>query len=108
VETYPGKHFTFVLGSMLELGEESDKYHFHLGTELAKFGVDEVILTGDETKHVLEGAVSSGAPKEKFLWIESKDDISRHLQRNLVPGHVILFKGSRGMELEKIIKDLVN
>lgn len=108
VETYPGRHFTFVLGSMLELGEESEKYHFHLGTELAKFQVDHVILTGEETKHVLEGALSSGASKEKFLWQDSKEEISKLLKSKLMPGQVIFFKGSRGMELEKIIKELVN
>lgn len=106
VETYPGRHFTFVLGSMLELGNESEKYHFHLGAELAKFQLDQVILTGDETKHVLEGALSSGASKDKFLWLESKDDISRILKPKLMPGQVIFFKGSRGMELEKIIRNL--
>jgi UDP-N-acetylmuramyl pentapeptide synthase len=41
-ETYPDQKRVLVLGSMLELGSESEKYHFHVGVELAHFALEQV------------------------------------------------------------------
>ena len=53
---------------MLELGSDSEKYHFHLGAELARFPVEQVFLLGEETRPVVEGALSAGAPAGKFVF----------------------------------------
>lgn len=106
MEAYPSSKRVFVMGSMLELGPDSDKYHFHLGTELGRTSLDRVVLVGNETKQAREGALSVGAPASKFIWAESHDKAADALKPFLKSDAVILFKGSRGVKLEEIIQRL--
>jgi UDP-N-acetylmuramoyl-tripeptide--D-alanyl-D-alanine ligase len=106
VETYPAKRRIVVMGSMLELGEESEKFHFHVGTEVGRFTLEKVFLVGKETKQITEGAVSVGAPASKFTMMNSSDEVGEALSKLLKPDVVVLFKGSRGMQLEKILEKI--
>lgn len=107
VESYPTHKHVLVLGSMLELGEETEKFHFHLGAELGKFNLEKVFLCGSETKSVIEGVASAGESQaQKFTWYESLEELTVRLQRELKPNTVVLFKGSRGVQLEKVIQSL--
>lgn len=108
VEMYPKRKRVLVLGSMLELGPESEKYHFHLGVDLAHFSFDHVYLVGEETKSIQEGAVSSGAPAKLFSWRARAEGLAEELRSKLEPNTVFLFKGSRGIQLEKAIDPLFN
>jgi UDP-N-acetylmuramoyl-tripeptide--D-alanyl-D-alanine ligase len=103
-ETYPDQKRVLVLGSMLELGSETEKYHFHVGVELAHFSLEHVFLVGPEMKAVLEGAVSAGAPKNKFSLYPSAEAIGGELKKYTQRGTAILFKGSRGVHLEKAVE----
>lgn len=102
-ETYPGRRRVMVMGSMLELGDESEKLHFHLGVELARFQLEKVFLVGSETKFVREGAISAGAAPDRFELLESAHDVAGRLLPWVQPNAVILFKGSRGIHLEVAI-----
>ncbi len=106
-ETYPSKKKILVIGSMLELGEESDKYHFHLGVELAHFALERVILVGNETKSVLEGATSAGASAKKFSFHANSESVADEVRQAMSADSVVLFKGSRGIHLEKAVDALV-
>jgi len=105
-ESYPTKRRVLVLGSMLELGPASDRYHFHLGADIARSSVDKVFLYGEETKSVLEGAQAAGAPADRFVWFATHDEIAEQVSPLMSPETVVLFKGSRGMQLEKVIEAL--
>lgn len=105
-ETYPDQKRVLVLGSMLELGAESEKYHFHVGVELAHFPLEHVFLVGPETKAVLEGAVSAGASRKLFSMFPTVEEIGGELKRYAQRGTAILFKGSRGVHLEKAVEAL--
>lgn len=105
-ETYPDKKRVLVVGSMLELGDESEKYHFHLGVELAHFSLEHVFLVGPETGPIYEGAISAGASGKKFSLFKSVNEILPELKTYAIKGNVILFKGSRGMSLEKALEGL--
>jgi UDP-N-acetylmuramoyl-tripeptide--D-alanyl-D-alanine ligase len=106
VESFPDKSKVFVLGSMLELGEDSERMHFHLGAELAKFPLEQVILFGEEAQKMAEGATAAGAAAKKFETSQSPEEVATKLKKYLRPNTVILFKGSRGMQLEKIIGEI--
>jgi len=103
-ETYPDQKRVLVLGSMLELGSESEKYHFHVGVELAHFSLEHVFLVGPETKAVYEGAISAGAPKKMFSQYSSAEALGTELKKYAQLGTAILFKGSRGIHLEKAVE----
>lgn len=105
-ESYPDRRRILVLGSMLELGEDSSRYHFHVGTEIARSPVERIFLFGDEARQVAEGAASAGAGPDRVTWSETREEIARQLRPLMTPSTVVLFKGSRGMQLEKVIEEL--
>lgn len=106
VESFPDKEKVLMLGSMLELGEDADRMHFHLGTELAKLPLEGVFLYGDETEKILDGAIAAGGSKKKIERIHSPEEAVSRLKTFLKPNTIIMFKGSRGMKLEEIINAL--
>jgi UDP-N-acetylmuramoyl-tripeptide--D-alanyl-D-alanine ligase len=103
IESYPDRRRVLVVGSMLELGPDSDRYHFHLGAELGRCPLEKVFLIGEETRQTLDGAVSVGAPKDRVVWTDKPEDIAQQLRSLIRPDTVVMFKGSRGMKLERII-----
>ena len=107
VESYPNKKRVVVLGTMLELGEDSAKYHFHLGTELGRFNIEKAFLVGEEALSVQEGAMSSGADAKKFSVVTDNQELVEGLKGYKNNETVILFKGSRGLQLEKVIEALL-
>jgi UDP-N-acetylmuramoyl-tripeptide--D-alanyl-D-alanine ligase len=105
-ETYPKQLKVLILGSMLELGPDSDKLHFHIGTQLGRIPFEKSFLVGPETKNIFEGAVSVGANKEKLVWVNSVAELDDQLFSYLKPNHVLFFKASRGVQLEKGVSAL--
>lgn len=78
-----------VLGDMLELGQESQKFHQEI-EELAKnLGIDIVITFG----------------KEKNFADHQK--LSDYLKNLIKPNDTILIKGSQGVRMEKIVKEIM-
>jgi UDP-N-acetylmuramoyl-tripeptide--D-alanyl-D-alanine ligase len=104
VESYPHRKRVVVVGSMLELGVESHKYHFQLGTELARFPLDKIIVVGDEAKAVCDGAVALKVPAGQLVWVASADEVRPHLKSYFNDESAILFTGSRGVRLEKSVE----
>jgi UDP-N-acetylmuramoyl-tripeptide--D-alanyl-D-alanine ligase len=104
VESYPHRQRVVVIGSMLELGVESHKYHFQLGTELARFPLDKIVVVGEEAKAVCEGAIAMKAPAGKIVWVASAADVRPHIKSYFNDQSAILFKGSRGVQLEKSVE----
>ena len=99
IEAFPGKEKIVVLGDMLELGPKSAEYHKELGQFLAAQPLDKIFLIGPLMKNALPSISSRGA------WhFDRKDDLESELKKNLSAGTAVLFKGSRGMALEEIIK----
>lgn len=107
VESFPGKTYVAVLGSMLELGIDSEKLHFHVGSEVAHFPLDKIYLYGDETSAVMEGIVAGGMSSKKISHMLTHEDLIQKIKEHLKSGTIILFKGSRSMRLEQVIEKLV-
>jgi UDP-N-acetylmuramoyl-tripeptide--D-alanyl-D-alanine ligase len=89
-----------VLGEMLELGKESSSLHRIVGRDLADGAVDLVVAVGEGAMPIAEGAEQAGLEAERFA---DRDRAIRWLVDNLRPGDAILFKASRGAELETIV-----
>ncbi|HUK99284.1 MAG TPA: UDP-N-acetylmuramoyl-tripeptide--D-alanyl-D-alanine ligase [Nitrospirota bacterium] len=94
-----------VLGDMLELGKYSLEAHREIGKSAVRLGVDIVIVMGQFSANVAEGAIEEGMPKERVFATNTHKEAAtliRHLSR---PGDVVLIKGSRGMKMEKILEE---
>jgi UDP-N-acetylmuramoyl-tripeptide--D-alanyl-D-alanine ligase len=100
-----GKKAIAVLGDMLELGTVEVEAHRAIGATAARLGVDLVITIGPLAKHIGEGAIDAGMPKDRVLAAGSQAEAAALLKKLSVPGDAVLIKGSRGMKMEKILEE---
>ncbi|MCH8028691.1 MAG: UDP-N-acetylmuramoyl-tripeptide--D-alanyl-D-alanine ligase [Candidatus Dadabacteria bacterium] len=91
-----------VLGDMLELGASSEQEHLSLGDFVSGAGVDFVVTIGEFANKILEGTRSrvDGIPAQDH------DEAASIVRSYAKPGDCVLIKGSRGMNMERIIKSL--
>jgi UDP-N-acetylmuramoyl-tripeptide--D-alanyl-D-alanine ligase len=90
-----------VLGDMLELGEETSRWHYEAG-QLAADRCDKLILLGDLSRETAAGATRAGMSADNIIWVATHQDAVEVLRELVRPGARILVKGSRGMRMEVI------
>ncbi len=93
-----------VLADMLELGDLSEPHHRDIGELAAKLSVDYLLCYGKLSKYTLDQARSIGFKKAEHF--EKKSDLILYLKNLVIPGDVILIKGSRGMAMEEVTQAL--
>lgn len=95
-----------VLADMLELGDLSEKSHFDIGTFVAKLKIDVLITVGDLSRHISKGTYSLNKDITNYLFKNNKEAID--CLKNLIrQGDCILVKGSRGMHMDEISKEIM-
>lgn len=95
-----------VLGDMLELGEEAEKYHEEIGELCTKIGLDYLLVTGELGEFIIRGAKKCGIKESQIKYFENIDLISDFILENSTSNTVILIKASRGIKLEKVVNQL--
>jgi UDP-N-acetylmuramoyl-tripeptide--D-alanyl-D-alanine ligase len=94
-----GRRTWAVLGTMLELGDESDALHAEVGAEVVAHGVDELVVVGPAAAALAAGARVAGPPSgptgTHVREVPDADAAERLLDAELAPGDVVLFKSSR-------------
>ena len=90
-----------VLGDMLELGSVSEEAHLHVGEEVAEHGFTALVTRGEMGEFIAKGAENKGMTA--VYRCASHEEAAEKLHELLQPGDTLLFKGSRGMAMEKII-----
>jgi len=98
---YKGKRVVFVFGDMLELGEEAEFWHRWVGRKMCLYGISAVVGFGELSRFVLEEAKACGL--ETFL-ARSHKECSEFVLNGKYD--VVLVKGSRGMEMERVVEEL--
>ncbi len=98
----PGRRIA-VLGDMLELGDCAPAEHYRIG-RIAAEKADLVFAFGPNSSRVLNGTTTSGMPETKAQAFEEQQPLIDALKRAARPGDVLLFKGSRGMHMERILE----
>ncbi|MBM7825598.1 UDP-N-acetylmuramoyl-tripeptide--D-alanyl-D-alanine ligase [Arcanobacterium pluranimalium] len=93
-----------VLGTMLELGAESDTEHRHIGEYLAQLGVDVAFCIGEGTSKLAQAAELGGVNVRQFSTVDSAQEF---LRSELRAGDVVLLKGSNGSGVWKIADELL-
>ena len=85
-----------IVGDMFELGNDSIHYHQEIINYLEKINDSIIYIVGEyfcNTKH-----------SDKIKSFSSKKELINNLSKTNVSNYSILIKGSRGMQLEKIIE----
>lgn len=96
----PGGKKIAVLGTMKELGSFSEKAHEEIG-HFAQTRVDQLLCLGEEASPLFEAFKEGKKPAEHF---KDHASLAKRLQELISPGDVVLLKGSRSMEIEKILE----
>lgn len=100
-EISPGRRIA-VLGGMLELGLRTESGHREVGTAAAGL-CDLVITVGDLAEIIAEEAERAGT---KVCRLASTREAVALLQDIIQAGDTVLIKGSRGLQMEYIVKAL--
>ncbi len=89
-----------VLGVMAEIGPTSVEEHRRIGWTCADLGVDHLVVVGPDAAAIADGAREAGAAE--VVTVPDADAAIAAVRGTLVPGDVLLVKGSRVAGLETV------
>jgi UDP-N-acetylmuramoyl-tripeptide--D-alanyl-D-alanine ligase len=94
----------YVIGDMLELGEDSQAAHENALERLAASKADKVFFYGTESAAAFTAAQSACKDEgaERFFHTTDMDELSAALDRYVQTGDLVLLKGSRLCALEQL------
>ena len=88
-----------VLGDMLELGVCTQAEHYRVG-RLAAESADMLFAYGPNSSRMLNGAITGGMADTRVSAYEDREKLVAALKQVAKPGDILLFKGSRGMQMD--------
>jgi len=93
-----------VLGEMLELGPASEELHRRMGRYAAQHGVDFLIGVGGQASAMVDEALRAGMSPEAARFFEDAGEAGGFLREAVRRGDAVLFKGSRGVRVERALE----
>ena len=93
-----------VLGDMYELGCYEEESHKEVGTAVAAQKIDYLIAVGALGKLIGEAAQVAGCHVD---WAENNEQAITLLRQYVHADDVVLVKGSRGMQMEQIVQNMM-
>jgi UDP-N-acetylmuramoyl-tripeptide--D-alanyl-D-alanine ligase len=100
----PARRRIAVLGEMLELGREAGTLHRDIGQFAAEQGIDALLGVRGAARFMVEGAVEAGMSDSAASFFESPVEAGDFLRNYVRAGDAVLFKGSRGVQMEKALE----
>jgi len=95
-----------IAGEMLELGPDAPEMHRQAGREIAELGVDVLWGVRGLAREIISGAREKGIAETAFF--ENSEEAAAAATGAAREGDLILVKGSRSVETDKIVKALVS
>ncbi len=102
-----GKRRVIILGDMLELGEESGRYHMEIGEQINRHTFDMLVVVGELSRDIAIGARGSGVACRRLMHYDTAQACANDMVDVLQSGDLVYLKGSRGIGLEKILNRIV-
>ncbi len=94
----------FVIGDMLELGDRSIAAHQKLGEDIAKSNTNILVVVGKLAGLAAKNARTLAGEKIQILEFTDHQEAAGFLDREAVIGDCVMFKGSRGATMEKVLQ----
>ena len=95
-----------VLGDMLELGKYTFDEHQAIG-RLIPESADLLFTVGIRAKIIAETAEKIGFSKKKIFVFTNIHEAAMQLQQKVLRGDLILIKGSQGVRMERVVKEIM-
>lgn len=95
-----------VIGDMLELGEQSRSAHLQLGREIAGRPIDLLVTVGELAALAAQGAREQGMENGRVVALATREEAIAYLKKNTRADDCLLFKGSRGAAMERVLHGL--
>ena len=96
-----------VLGEMLELGGFSRQLHEQLGRYAAEQKIDFLIGVRGDARAMIDAAVGAGLPESAAIFFEDAGEAGAFVRKIARSGDAVLFKGSRGVRVERALERLL-
>ncbi len=96
-----------ILGDMLELGSYSEEGHRLIGRVAYQAGIDKLIVVGERAQDIGRGAEDAGMKRDNIFHFDNADEAKKFVEDRILEGDLILIKGSQGMRMEKIVKEIM-
>jgi UDP-N-acetylmuramoyl-tripeptide--D-alanyl-D-alanine ligase len=92
---------------MKELGGTAAAEHREVGADVARAGIDVLLVIGPEAAPMADGARSVTDWAGTAMPVADRDAALAWLRENIAAGDVVLVKASRGAALEHVAQGLV-
>lgn len=97
-----------VLGDMLELGKISEDAHSEIGKYIQELkNIDLLITVGERSRDINRAALASGFDENLSFNFNNSEEAGRFIQNKIKQDDLILIKGSQGIRMEKITKEIM-
>jgi UDP-N-acetylmuramoyl-tripeptide--D-alanyl-D-alanine ligase len=93
-----------VLGDMLELGDHAETAHRAIGGLAAQVGMAMLVTVGQSARWIAEAALAVGLERHRVFHVNNATEAALSLQALVREGDLVLLKGSRLLQMEKILE----
>jgi UDP-N-acetylmuramoyl-tripeptide--D-alanyl-D-alanine ligase len=102
----PNGRRILVAGEMLELGDHAQSLHAQCGKTAAEAGIDFIVGVRGNAQYLVAATSDAAVSGVETLFLPDAESAGQWLKENLIPGDLVLIKGSRGVRLERAIEVL--
>jgi UDP-N-acetylmuramoyl-tripeptide--D-alanyl-D-alanine ligase len=92
---------------MLELGRASEELHRRVGRYAAGHGVDLLIGVRGAARWMVEEARTAGMSAEAAVFVDDAAEAGEFTRAAAAAGDAVLFKGSRGVQVERAVERFI-
>lgn len=96
-----------ILGDMLEIGDYSKQAHELVAKKILETKIDYLITVGERSKEIAKIANEKGLAKENIYSFENSYQVGGFMINRIKAGDLILVKGSQGVRMERVVKELM-
>lgn len=93
-----------IVGDMRELGRYAKRMHLQLGKQIAESKAAILIAVGEYAQGIAQGALKNGMSSKNISTAVDSEEAAKYAQTIMREGDMILLKGSRAIELEKVFE----
>ena len=104
----PARRHIAVLGEMLELGHAAEFLHRQAGRCAAESGLAALIAVAGAARFMAEEAIRAGMTPHSVHFFEHSEPAGDFARDLLQPGDAVLFKGSRGVRIERAMEKVLS